>query len=146
MKHLKVRSLMVPPGVPDFFTRVRLVEEDTVQLRGRAWAGPLAVKRVLVSVDGGDTWEEAKLAAKPVGKFAWIGWTYEWRGARAGEKRFLLTKAIDESGAVQDDANEWNYYAMGATVPQSVPVLVVSAAEWRITGKPLQDPPRHPKL
>ncbi|ELR23771.1 nitrate reductase (NADH), putative [Acanthamoeba castellanii str. Neff] len=146
MRHLKVRSLMVPPGVPDFFTRVRLVEEGNVKLKGRAWAGPLAVKQVLVSVDGGVTWAEATLAAKGVGKFAWIAWSFEWRNVRAGAKHFLMTKAIDELGNVQDNAEEWNYYAMGATVPQSVPVVVVSSAEWRITGKPLPNPPRHPKL
>lgn len=146
MRHLKVRSLMVPPGVPDFFTRVRLVEEGNVKLKGRAWAGPLAVKQVLVSVDGGVTWAEATLAAKAVGKFAWIAWSFEWRNARAGAKHFLMTKAIDELGNVQDNAEEWNYYAMGATVPQSVPVVVVSSPEWRITGKPLPNPPRHPKL
>ncbi|ELR14252.1 nitrate reductase (NADH), putative [Acanthamoeba castellanii str. Neff] len=126
MRHLKVRSLMVPPGVPDFFTRVRLVEEGNVKLKGRVWAGPLAVKQVLVSVDGGVTWAEATLAAKAVGNGA----------TRAGAKHFLMTKAIDELGNAQDNADEWNYYAMGATVPQS----------WRITGKPLPNPPRHPKL
>jgi DMSO/TMAO reductase YedYZ molybdopterin-dependent catalytic subunit len=36
MRHLKVRSLMVPPGVPDFFTRVRLVEEGTHSETGQA--------------------------------------------------------------------------------------------------------------
>ncbi|CAF1670247.1 unnamed protein product, partial [Didymodactylos carnosus] len=40
LTHMKVRSLMIPPGVPDFFTRYRWLEEtSTVELRGRAWAG-----------------------------------------------------------------------------------------------------------
>ncbi len=56
-----------------------------------------------------------------------------------------MTKAIDELGNVQD-AEEWNYYAMGAMVLQSVPVVVVSSTEWCIMGKPLPNPPRHPKL
>jgi DMSO/TMAO reductase YedYZ molybdopterin-dependent catalytic subunit len=145
MREIKVRSLMVPPGIPDFFTRVRLVEEGDVPLFGRAWAGPRAVKRVLVSTDGGSSWDDATLAPKPVGKFAWIGWSYLWKDARVG-KHFLMTKAIDEQGNVQDETEEWNYYAMGATMPQSVPVLVISEAEWRITGKQLHNAPRHPKL
>ncbi len=32
MRHLKVRSLVIPPGVPDFFTRVRLLEEGMFTL------------------------------------------------------------------------------------------------------------------
>jgi DMSO/TMAO reductase YedYZ molybdopterin-dependent catalytic subunit len=145
MREIKVRSLMVPPGIPDFFTRVRLVEEGDVPLFGRAWAGPRAVKRVLVSTNGGTSWDDATLAPKPVGKFAWIAWSYVWKDARVG-KHYLMTKAIDEQDNVQDEIEEWNYYAMGATMPQSVPVLVLSKAEWRITGKQLHNAPRHPKL
>src|SRR5512134_993678 len=35
----KVKSLMAPPGVPDWYTRRRLVEHGTVALAGRAWSG-----------------------------------------------------------------------------------------------------------
>jgi hypothetical protein len=36
---MRVRSLMVPPGVPDWYTRHRLVERGPVELFGRAWSG-----------------------------------------------------------------------------------------------------------
>ena len=36
---MKVRALMLPPGIPDFLTRVRLVEAGSVTLTGRAWVG-----------------------------------------------------------------------------------------------------------
>ncbi len=116
-----------------------------VTLSGRAWAGGNAITRVLVSVDGGNSWQEAKLAPKPVGKFAWIGWTFEWKNIKVG-KYFIMSKAIDDKGNVQDEEDVWNYYAMGSTVPQSVPVLVVSKDDWIITGKKLQNGPKHPKL
>ena len=48
------RSLMVPPGVPDFMTRERRVEPGSVSLTGRAWSGHGAIERVEVSTDGGD--------------------------------------------------------------------------------------------
>jgi hypothetical protein len=37
--HAKVKSLIVPPGIPDWYTRRRLVERGTVALGGRAWSG-----------------------------------------------------------------------------------------------------------
>src|SRR5262249_484066 len=33
------RSLMVPPGIPDFYTRVRKVDPGPNQIVGRAWSG-----------------------------------------------------------------------------------------------------------
>ena len=38
---IKVRALMIPPGIPDFLTRIRLVPAGPVTLSGRAWAGRL---------------------------------------------------------------------------------------------------------
>src|SRR5262245_12902225 len=35
----KVKSLMVPPGIPDWYTRRRLVEQGHRALAGRAWSG-----------------------------------------------------------------------------------------------------------
>ena len=58
---IRVRSLMVPPGVPDFLTRTRLVEAGTHRVEGRAWAGRLDVTRVEFSCDGGRTWTDADL-------------------------------------------------------------------------------------
>lgn len=118
---------------------------DMIPLRGRAWAGPNAVAKVLVSVDGGSNWHEATLGPRNLGKFAWIRWSYEWNNVKPG-RYYLLSKAIDEKGNVQDQKDVFNYYAMGTTVPQSVPVLVVTKAEWRVSGKKLQNSPRHPKL
>ncbi len=53
MTLIRVRALMIPPGIPDFVTRTRLVEAGPVTLTGRAWAGRLGVSRVEVSADGG---------------------------------------------------------------------------------------------
>ena len=43
---IRVRALMVPPGIPDFVTRSRLVEAGTVTVEGRAWVGRADVSRV----------------------------------------------------------------------------------------------------
>src|SRR4029077_21200534 len=43
---IRVKSLMVPPGMPDFYTRRRTVEAGAVELVGRAWSGGCPVLKV----------------------------------------------------------------------------------------------------
>ena len=58
---IRVRALMVPPGIPDFLTRIRLVKAGPVTLKGRAWAGRLGISCVEVSENDGASWTEAQL-------------------------------------------------------------------------------------
>jgi DMSO/TMAO reductase YedYZ molybdopterin-dependent catalytic subunit len=118
---LKVRSLMVPPGIPDFVTRVRLVEAGSVTLTGRAWAGRLDVSAVELSTDGGETWSEARLE-EPIGRFAWRGWAYEWV-AKPGAHT-LCVRARDSVGNVQPVEQPWTYQGMGNNMVQRVDVIV----------------------
>jgi DMSO/TMAO reductase YedYZ molybdopterin-dependent catalytic subunit len=99
------RSLLVPPGIPDFLTRERRLAAGPCLLEGRAWSGHGPIARVEVSVDGGQSWGEATLA-EPVSKFAWRGWSFRW-DATAGE-RLLACRATDSSGRTQPDEGEWN--------------------------------------
>ena len=51
--HMRVKSLMVPPGIPDWYTRRRLVDAGAVTLMGRAWSGGgVPIARVEVGIDG----------------------------------------------------------------------------------------------
>jgi len=118
---IRVRSLMVPPGIPDFATRGRLVQAGSVALTGRAWAGRLAVSRVEVSVDGGETWSEARLG-EPVSPFAWRAWSYKWQ-AKPG-RHTLCVRARDSEGNVQPTSQPWNYQGMGNNMAQRVDVVV----------------------
>lgn len=118
---INVRSLMVPPGIPDFATRVRLVEAGNVKLSGRAWAGRLSVAGVEVSTDGGETWSEARLE-EPVSRSAWRGWTYEWK-ARSG-RYTLCVRARDSEGNAQPLEQPWTFQGMGNNMVQRVDVIV----------------------
>jgi len=122
---MRVRSLMAPPGVPDFFTRSRYIEEtESVKLVGRAWAGHKQIKSVEVSTDGGSTWAFATLD-EPIGKFAWIGWSFVWKNLKAGQY-ILRCRAVDSEGNVQtNDDSAHDYYAMDITKPQCVDVTIV---------------------
>src|SRR5690606_24956764 len=118
--HIRVKSLMVPPGIPDWYTRRRLVERGPVELFGRAWSGggvPLA--RVEVGVDG--EWQEATLEPES-GRFAWRGWRFTW-DATPGEHE-LACRATDEAGNVQPLEAPWDSGGFGNNVVHRVAVTV----------------------
>ncbi len=116
---MRVRALMIPPGIPDFFSRRRLVDHGRVTLAGRAWSGAGPVQRVEVAVDG--DWASAALDP-PVGDFAWRGWSFEW-DACPGEHE-LSVRAVDAIGDVQPLEQPWNYQGMGNNLVQQVAVTV----------------------
>lgn len=116
---IRARALMIPPGIPDFFTRRRFVGRGRVALTGRAWSGGGPVERVHVGVDG--RWAEAALAP-PVGEFAWRAWSFAWDARPGGHE--LSVRATDASGDTQPLEQEWNYQGMGNTLVQRVAVTV----------------------
>ena len=119
VRRIRPRALMIPPGVPDFFTRRRIVEAGPQTLRGRAWSGEAAITRVEVGIDG--QWLSAELQP-PVGPYAWLGWSVDW-AATAGEHE-LVCRAVDAAGNEQPSEQPWNYQGMGNNLVQSVPVTV----------------------
>ncbi len=117
----RVRSLMVPPGIPEFFSRIRLVEAGRHRLFGRAWAGLRRVVRVEVSTDAGASWSEAVLEPPEV-PGCWQAWHHDWRAA-PGETT-LAVRATDDAGDVQPDRSIWNVHGMGNNAVQKLPVVV----------------------
>jgi DMSO/TMAO reductase YedYZ molybdopterin-dependent catalytic subunit len=100
------RSLMVPPGIPDFLTRRRFVPLEPCRLEGRAWSGWGPITRVEVSADGGRTWAAAELADPPA-PHAWQAWSYLWEPAEPGEYE-LCCRAADATGREQPTRPRWN--------------------------------------
>lgn len=118
---IRVRSVMVPPGIPDFLTRTRLVQAGTQTVDGRAWAGGLKVSKVEFSADNGRSWTEAELGPH-IGDYAWRSWSAEWE-ATPGE-HVLCVRATDEAGNVQPSEQPWNYQGMGNNMVHRVEVIV----------------------
>jgi DMSO/TMAO reductase YedYZ molybdopterin-dependent catalytic subunit len=116
---IRPRSLMIPPGIPDFFSRHRLVDPGRVQLFGRAWSGRGNIERVEVGVDG--SWSDARLGPH-VGRFAWRSWRFDW-DAKPGEHE-LACRATDSTGDAQPTTPPWNYQGMGNNLVQTVRVTV----------------------
>jgi len=118
---IRPRSLMVPPGIPEFLSRTRFLPAGPCLLEGRAWSGWAPVERVEVSANGGETWSEAALD-EPLSDFAWRRWTYEWDAA-PGEHE-LCCRATDQAGNVQPLGQEWNYDGVCNNSVQRVKVVV----------------------
>ena len=121
LDRMQPRSLMVPPGIPEFMTRDRTVPAGEVVLEGRAWSGFAPIASVEVSADGGSTWSPAEL--EPEGeRWAWRGWTYRWR-AEPGE-HVLCSRARDEAGNEQPLEMSWNLGGYANNAAQTVRVTV----------------------
>jgi DMSO/TMAO reductase YedYZ molybdopterin-dependent catalytic subunit len=117
---MRVKSLLVPPGIPDWFTRRRLVDAGPTTLFGRAWSGGgTQITRVEVGIDG--TWHQAQLDA-PAGPFAWRGWRFAWTATR-GEHE-LACRATDAAGATQPLEPPWDAGGFGNNAVQRVTVTV----------------------
>lgn len=131
-------TVMSVIGTPAEESLLTVSTDDTIELRGVAWAGDKAVDTVEVSTDGGETWRGADLFG-PEYPGAWRLFRYEW-DAEPGT-HVLMSRATDELGRRQPagisepdvwrdalDNNEfpWNEggYAANAYEPNAVEVEV----------------------
>jgi DMSO/TMAO reductase YedYZ molybdopterin-dependent catalytic subunit len=118
---MRVNSLMVPPGIPDFYTRRRIVEADPVQIIGRAWSGAGPIERVEFGVDG--AWRAADVA--PYRRMpCWQQWNLFWQ-ATPGEHE-LSCRATDAAGNRQPLEPPWDLTGFGNNAVQRVRVTVRS--------------------
>jgi hypothetical protein len=116
------RALMVPPGIPDFISRVRFLAPSRQVLTGRAWSGCAPVTKVEVSTDGGRTWAAGEIG-DPVSPFAWRPWTYEWDATRPGDYE-LSVRATDGAGNSQPTEQNWNREGVQNNAVQIITVVV----------------------
>ncbi|MFG2500697.1 sulfite oxidase [Streptomyces sp. NPDC048441] len=115
------RALLMPPGFPDFMSRVRVVRPGPVELEGRAWSGHGPVTRVEVSADDSRTWTDAEVAPRGPHRWGWQAWHTTWT-ATAG-RHILSVRATDAEGHTQPLQQPWNRGGFGNNLVQRVPVL-----------------------
>ena len=72
-----------------------------IRLNGTAFGGDRGVAGVEVTVDGGATWQSARLDY-PGGRLTWALWSFDWTPRQAGDVR-LAVRATDGTGMVQTD-------------------------------------------
>lgn len=95
----------------------------TLEVRGLAWDGGYGIRRVEVSVDGGQMWSEAELG-KDFGRFAFRAWRYRFTPVEAGRYR-VMVKASNRAGQTQPEMLIFNPagYHNNVIRPVSVNVL-----------------------
>ena len=116
---MRVNSLLLPPGIPEYYGRKRIVDAGPVEILGRAWSGEGAVKRVEFGVDG--AWQDAMLEAAS-GAHAWRRWTARWQATPGTHE--LRCRATDATGTVQPLEPPWDVTGFGNNAAQRVEVLV----------------------
>ena len=72
---------------------------ETVEVRGLAWDGGYGIRRVEISVDGGQVWREAELG-KDVGRFAFRSFRFSFTPPQAGKYQ-VMAKASNGVGQTQ---------------------------------------------
>lgn len=94
-----------------------------VSLRGAAWAGEKTVREVHTSIDFGQTWQKAELAA-PKNKYDWQRWTA--RVALPADGYYeIWSRATDSDGIMQPHAAaNWNPQGYGGNTFHRVAILV----------------------
>jgi sulfane dehydrogenase subunit SoxC len=117
------RSLVLPPGIPDYYTRRRMVPAEPCRLEGRAWSGRAPIEAVWVSTDGGRSWDEAEVEPPELGPWAWQGWRFEWTDPSPGVHE-VCCRCRDSAGNEQPLASEWNLGGYTNNAPHRITVEV----------------------
>jgi DMSO/TMAO reductase YedYZ molybdopterin-dependent catalytic subunit len=116
---MRVNSLMVPPGIPDFYSRKRTAARGPIEITGRAWSGAGPVVRVEFGEDG--AWRDAVVEQRQ-GEHAWQRWQAMWE-ARPGEHE-LACRATDAAGERQPLEPPWDLSGFGNNGVHRVHVTV----------------------
>jgi DMSO/TMAO reductase YedYZ molybdopterin-dependent catalytic subunit len=72
---------------------------ETAEVRGFAWDGGYGIRRVEISIDGGEVWREAELG-QDVGRFAFRSFRFSFTPPRAGKYQ-VMARASNGVGQVQ---------------------------------------------
>ena len=116
---MRVNSLMAPPGIPDFYTRRRVLEAGDVAIVGRAWSGAAPIARVEFAVDG--NWQDVEMERQH-DALRWRGWNVGWL-ASPGEHE-LSCRATDAAGHSQPLEAPWDLSGFGNNGVQRIHVTV----------------------
>jgi len=100
VEEMPVKSLVTAPADGES------VPIGPIAVKGVAWAGEARVVKVEVSVDGGTSWESARLLGEEH-PYAWRQWQFVWNAKTAGTAT-VLCRATDARGETQPEMTLWN--------------------------------------
>ncbi len=99
----------------------KFVLGEKIRIAGIAFAGDKGVSKVEVSVDGGKSWESAKIM-EPLSNNTWVLWGSEWSPLEAGRYR-IIVRATDGTGKIQKSELQ-NPFPSGSTGYHGVNITV----------------------
>ena len=105
IEEMNVNSLI---GYPVTGTKVK--NDAELVVRGVAFDGGHGIKKVQISIDGGNLWEDALLDDGSAGKYAYRSFTYAFKPKTRG-KVSIICKASNKKGEEQPFAKDiqWNH-------------------------------------
>jgi sulfite dehydrogenase len=117
VRRMNVRSLFVPRPAGETVARGAMVE-----LQGVAWDGGTGIARVETSVDGGASWQDARLE-RDLGPFSWRRWRSVWMPKEAGHAT-VLARATNVLGEKQEARPRWNRSGYMKNDPERLELVV----------------------
>lgn len=119
MEVMPVKSLITAPE-----TGVEVPVGQPTEVRGHAWSGKGDVAALHVSLDFGQTWQEATLDA-PANRYAWQQWRAEVTPPQAGYYE-VWARATDADGVVQPAVVPgWNPRGYGNNMMHRIALFAV---------------------
>ena len=105
IEEMNVNSII---GYPITGTKVRHASDLVV--RGVAFDGGHGIKKVEISIDGGQTWNDATLDSGKAGRYAYRAFTYTFKPKTSGNLS-IMCRASNEKDEIQPFAKEiqWNH-------------------------------------
>lgn len=97
------------------------VQAGAQKIFGYAWSGYMGVQMVEVSLDGGETWEEAAITQE-AGPYSWVRFEHDW-DAQSGTTT-LASRATDHRGLNQPWDVQWNAKGYGMNAIYAFDVTV----------------------
>lgn len=116
---LRVKSIITRPEPHSDFSA-----ENTIKVRGHAWAGENRIRKVQVSTDFGIHWIETELTP-PSNRYAWYHWETDITLANKGYYE-IWARAFDDIGNAQPFTQPWNPKGYLGNVIHRVPTTITA--------------------
>ena len=113
---MTTRSLIIKPEDGQ-----QLPTGTAVEVQGVAFDRGEGIEKVEVSVDGGKTWNPAKLDPD-LGKYSWRRWRFPWTPAAGGKSR-IMARATNTKGQTQE-TEQWNHSGYARDVIEHIDVTI----------------------
>lgn len=94
------------------------IEADSLRIEGVAFSGRRGIKKVEVSTDSGQSWQEATLKTPPLSEYTWVLWHFDWGSVPTSGVAKILARATDGRGDTQTTQRDFPFPKGATGYPQ----------------------------